>query len=33
MDKLGEELPGDDVDVAALLDEVEAHLVSALVAQ
>ena len=31
VDKLGDELPG-DVDVAALLDEVEAHLVSALVA-
>ncbi|MGZ3442411.1 MAG: metallophosphoesterase family protein [Polyangia bacterium] len=31
IDKLGEELQG-DVDVAALLDEVEAHLVSALVA-
>ncbi len=32
VEKLGDELPGDDVDVAALLDEVEAHLVSALVA-
>ena len=31
IEKLGDELPG-DVDVAALLDEVEAHLVSALVA-
>jgi DNA repair exonuclease SbcCD nuclease subunit len=31
LEKLGDELPG-DVDVAALLDEVEAHLVSALVA-
>jgi hypothetical protein len=31
VEKLGDELPG-DVDVAALLDEVEAHLVSALVA-
>jgi exonuclease SbcD len=32
VDKLGEELSQGDVDVAALLDEVEAHLVSALVA-
>jgi len=32
LDKLGDELDG-DVDVTALLDEVEAHLVSALVAQ
>src|SRR6185312_4589567 len=31
LEKLGDELPG-DVDVATLLDEVEAHLVSALVA-
>ena len=31
IDKLGDELPG-DVDVTAFLDEVEAHLVSALVA-
>ena len=32
VEKLGDELPGDDVEIAALLDEVEAHLVSALVA-